>query len=284
MLVVDGTRQVPTGLRYPATAAGSGAPALRDAGQFPLIVFSAGFDIAPESYAALLDQWASEGYVVADPNYPATAPGAPGGVNEMDIVQHPADLRAVITALLQAGNTPGGVLSGIIDPRDIGAAGHSDGGDVTDAVATNTCCRDGRVTAAAILSGAELTSWGGTYEAAGAPPLLVAQGSADPINVPGCSQQIYNTAGSPKYYLDLIGAGHHSPYLASGPYQAAPEQAAAYQAVVTRATIDFWNAYLKHSSTAAAALLVDAARSGVSTITSGPTVPVTGGCPGAPVG
>jgi len=60
------------------------------------------------------------------------------------------------------------MLSGLIDPTEIGVVGHSDGADVSLAVATNTCCRDPRVEAAAILSGAELASFGGSYAFSGA--------------------------------------------------------------------------------------------------------------------
>ena len=40
------------------------------------------------------------GLVVAVPDYPHTAPNAPGGVNEADIVNHPADLEATIDELI----------------------------------------------------------------------------------------------------------------------------------------------------------------------------------------
>lgn len=284
LTVVEGSRQLPTTVRYPATASGPSAPAVRAGGPFPLIVFSQGFDISAEAYAALLEHWAAAGYVVADPTYPATDPGAAGGVDENDIVNHPADLSAVITAVLRAGSASTGVLSGVPDASSVGIAGHSDGGDVTDAVAANSCCRVATVRAAEVLSGAELASFGGSYDAPGALPVLVAQGSSDPINFPACSEQIYDAAGPARYYLDLLGAGHHAPYMAAGPYQAPPARAAAYQSVVTRVTTDFWDAYLKHSASALAAITVDGSQAGTSTLVAGPAVPVSGYCPGSPAG
>lgn len=280
----DGSRQLPTMVRYPATRAGAGTAAERAGGPYPLVVFSEGFDISSEAYDSALDRWASAGYVVADPIYPFTDAGNPGALNEADIVRHPHDLSSVITALLQAGATPDGPLSNLIDKAHIGLAGHSDGGDVTDAVAANTCCHDSRVTAAVILSGAELVSFGGSYTAAPGLPLLVTQGSADTINPPACGEQIYDGASAPKYYLDLIGAGHHAPYLSGGPYRTTAAQANAYQNVVTRVTLDFWNGYLKESSAARSAITRDGAVPGLSTLAAGTELAPQGACPGAPAG
>ncbi|MGH3850679.1 MAG: chlorophyllase/cutinase-like alpha/beta fold protein, partial [Pseudonocardiaceae bacterium] len=162
-MITSGTRRLTTTLRYPATTAGTGTPPARGEGPYPIVVFSQGFAIPAEAYANLLDRWAADGFVVADPTYPLTAPESPGGLDESDIVRHPSDLTAVITAVIQEGSTPGTLLSSLVDARRIGVAGHSDGGDVTEAVAADTCCHDPRVGAAVVLSGAELTSMGGTY-------------------------------------------------------------------------------------------------------------------------
>ena len=45
----------------------------------------------------------------------------------------------------------------------MGIAGQSDGGDVSLATADNTCCYDPAIKAVAVFSGAELSSFGGTY-------------------------------------------------------------------------------------------------------------------------
>ncbi|MGH9094186.1 MAG: hypothetical protein ACRDXE_03400, partial [Acidimicrobiales bacterium] len=98
------------------------------------------------------------------------------------------------------------------------------------------------------------------------------------------SEQIYNGAAAPKYYLDLLGARHHAPYLSAGPYDAPPAQAVAYEDVVTKVTVDFWNGYLKGSAPARAAIAGDGTQAGTSTLSGGALVPVTGSCPGAPRG
>jgi dienelactone hydrolase len=265
---------------YPASAPGSGTAVLRTGAPYPLIVFSPGFDIDPAAYTPLMDAWAQAGFVVAEPSYPFTAPGAPGGLNEADILNHPADMRTVIDRILALSESPSGLLARAVDPARIGVAGHSDGGDVADAVVANTCCLDARVKAAAMFAGAELTSFRGSYSAISVPALVV-QGDADQVNAPGCSQQIYNDAGPTRFYLDLHGAGHHAPYLqGTGP---PPPGAAAYRQAVQRVSVLFWQGYLR-GDTAALSTLSGLGPSGVpgATLYAGSPVAQTGACPGAP--
>ncbi|MHB1208897.1 MAG: alpha/beta hydrolase family protein [Acidimicrobiales bacterium] len=269
-------RSLPTIVRYPTSASPSGtsvagAPPLRLAKPYPLVVFSQGFDISPEAYARLLTSWASAGYVVADPAYPFTSPNAPGGLVRTDIVHHPADLSYVITSLLGDSAQTSGTLSGLIDANEIGVIGQSDGGDVALAAVANTCCRDPRVKAAIILSGAELSWFQGSYFTTSNAPLLVVQGTNDlTMNPVTCSVQLYNEAAQPKYYLSMIGQTHLSAYVPPGPAQN----------VVTRVTIDFLNGYLRHSTSALAAMRVAGDVAGLATITSQATLaPVAGTCP-----
>ena len=278
--VDDVGRQFTAQVFYPSTRSGAGATPLRQGGPWPLVVFSPGFDIVPAEYTALVEHWAQAGFVVAVADYPFTAPG-PAGVNEADIVYHPADLRAVISDMLSQSANPRSLLAGTVNPARIGVAGHSDGGDVTDAVVANTCCRDPRIKAAAVLSGAELTSFGGTYGAPGV-PLLVVQGDADQINPPACSEQIYDGAGLPRYYLDLHGAGHRAPYLDTGPYYASAAPPAVYQAAVDRATLLFWESYLAGDSSALSAFTAGGGLGPDASFTAGAPVALSGSCPGAP--
>jgi predicted dienelactone hydrolase len=239
------------------------------------VVFSEGYDISPEAYANLLDAWSAAGYVVADPTYPFTSPTSPGGPEEDDIVNHPADLRFVITSLLQDGATKGGTLSGLINPSEVAVIGHSDGGDVALATASNSCCLDSRIKAAVILSGAELASFGGTYYTTPAVPMLVVQGTADDINPQVCSVQLYDAAPQPKYYLSLAGQSHESPYL----------QAGQPLGTVEKVTIDFLDGYLRHSTAQLDAMTADGSVPGLATLTNSPSVgPPVGSCPGAPPG
>ncbi|HVA07074.1 MAG TPA: hypothetical protein VNG12_10075 [Acidimicrobiales bacterium] len=268
------SRVLPTVVWYPEHQAGNwSAPDLAHA-PYPLLVFSQGYDLSVSAYAGLLEDWASAGFVVAAPTYPDTDPSDPAALDENDIVNHPADLRFVITTLLGDARAPGSVLSGLVNAAEIGLVGHSDGGDVSLAVAANSCCRDARVKAAAILSGAELTAFGGRYFAGNTVPLLVVQGSADTINVPACSAQIYDAARPPKYYLDLVAAMHEPPYTEPGTTD---------QEVVAKITTEFFDAELAGQSTAIGTILADGDVIGATQITDSASAPPSSGtCPGAP--
>ncbi|MHB8333883.1 MAG: alpha/beta hydrolase family protein [Acidimicrobiales bacterium] len=275
-----GARTFPVTVRYPAVGAPGtarlGLVPLRDAGPFPLLIFSQGFDISPEAYAGLLDAWSAAGYVVADPAYPYTSPNAAGGVIRSDIVHHPGDLSFLITTLIADSAQAGNALGGLVDAHEIGVVGQSDGGDVSLAAVANSCCRDARIGAAVILSGAELSWFPGTYFTTGSAPLLVVQGTNDlTMNPVTCSVTLYNEAPAPKYYLAMIGQTHLSAYVPPGPARD----------TVAAASIDFFNAYLRHAPGALAAMRTAGTRPGLATITSASKVPlVAGTCPDAPLG
>lgn len=272
-------RQLITSIRYPALGAPNGkenqhATPATSSGPFPLVVFSQGYDTNDSAYAWLMDKWTNAGYVVAAPTYPFTAPTSPNGVNETDIVNHPVDLRYVITSLVK-GSGPAARVRRLIDPSRVGVIGQSDGGDVSLAVVANSCCRVSAVKAAAILSGAELARFGGSYYSGGgaAVPLLAVQGSADTINPPGCSAQFYNQAPQPKYYLDLTGSSHLAPYTLPGNVRT----------TVGAVTTAFLDRYLKGQQAALTTLKHSGAVPGVATLTSGGTAPgASTSCPGAP--
>jgi predicted dienelactone hydrolase len=261
------------GVWYPATDAGGALRPDRVGAPFPLLVFSQGYDLSVSAYTSLLEAWASAGFVVAAPTYPHTDPSAPAALDESDIVNHPADLRFVITSLIDTARTSGSVVSGLVNSEEIGLVGHSDGGDVSLAVAENSCCRDTRVKAVAILSGAELATFGGTYFEVGSVPLLVVQGSADTINVPACSTQIYDEAQPPRFYLDLVGAEHEEPYIDLG----------TYRQVVERVTSKFFSATLAGQRSAATSMMSQGNVAGFAKITAAASAPdASGSCPGAP--
>jgi predicted dienelactone hydrolase len=269
-------RSLVTTVRYPTAGApgGSnvvGATPLRRGGPYPLVVFSQGFGVSPETYARLLDSWAGAGYVVADPAYPFTSPNSAGGLVRNDIVHHPADLSFVITFLLNDR-----ALSGLIDSNKIAVIGHSDGGDVSLAAVANTCCRDARVKAAIVLSGAELSWFKGSYFTSAAVPILVVQGTNDAsLNPVACSVELYNQAPQPKYYLSMIGQSHVSAYVPPGPALG----------VVTRVTIDFLNGYLRNSASSLVAMKTTGSVPGLASLTSKPSLPaVADSCPDAPAG
>ncbi len=276
------TRSLPTIIRYPSLGTpgvnyqSPGSSPVKSASPYPLIVFSQGFDISAEAYIALLNTWASAGYIVADPTYPSTDPSTPGGPQRSDLVNHPSDLREVINYLSSMNSMAGTPLNGIIDTSSVGVVGHSDGGDVALAAVANSRDIIPGIKAAAILSGAEYQPFGGSYFSTGqSTPLLVVQGTNDNINPPGCSAQIYNGAAKPKYFLGIIGASHESPYLDSG----------AEQKLVMTMTTLFFDTWLKGEASGAQLLNLQAqSATSISFWSNGTSIPETlnGSCPGAP--
>ena len=249
-----------TEVRYPAFGR-SGANDLRDArarpGTYPLVIFGHGFAVTPAPYAQLLDAWARAGYVVAAPVFPLGNARAPGGPNEADLVNQPADVRFVITQMLAESTRAGGPLSGLIARRSIAVTGQSDGGDTALAVAYDPALHDGRVNAAIILSGAEIPQLGPFAFPRRGPPLLATQGTADTINQPSATSQFFTQAPLPKYLLTLIGATHLPPYTDGEPQLG----------IVERVTVAFLDYYLKRRSGALPEMLRAARVPGVATLT-----------------
>lgn len=243
----DGTsepRPLVNEIFYPALgAAGPGgvparpnaAPA-RVSGPFPLVVFGHGFALTPKLYAPLLRAWARAGYVVAAPVFPLENTYAPGGPDESDLVNQPADMRFVISRMLSLSQQSSGPLAGLIDPAEVAVSGQSDGGDTALAVAYDGPYRDPRVDAAVILSGAEIPALGSFAFPQGGPPLLAAQGTADTVNPPSATEAFFAAAGRPKYLLRLIGAQHLPPYSTEQPQLG----------IVERVTTAFLDRYLEH--------------------------------------
>lgn len=194
-------RKLVTYLRYPSEGR---AP-------FPLVVFCHGFALLPSTYARLLDAWTRAGYAVAAPVFPVENADAPGGPDEADLVNQPADVRFVISQLLRATRNKKSRIYGLIDPTRIAVAGHSDGGDTAFAVAYERAYLDWRVRAAVILSGAVLPPEQAVVRRS-RPSLLAVQGTADQINLPSATRELFRDATRPKYLLTLFHAGHLGPY------------------------------------------------------------------------
>lgn len=223
-------------MRYPAVGPG-GAVDLVDASAIststprPLIVFGHGFSVTPASYRLLLVAWARAGFVVASPVFPLENANAPGGPDERDLVNQPADMSFVISQLL---DSPAGRLYGLGRDSRVAVAGQSDGGDTALATAYDPSVRDQRVAAAVILSGAEDPFRPAFTFSPGGPPLLATQGTADTTNPPSMTDAFFISANRPKFLLELPGAGHQAPYTEPGPELRAVE----------KATIGFLELYL----------------------------------------
>jgi fermentation-respiration switch protein FrsA (DUF1100 family) len=222
-----GQRTLVTQVWYPRA---SGA-----AGPFPVVMFGPGFAQCADAYSDLLRAWASAGYVVAAVSFPRTNCYLGAEAYEPDLVNQPGDMSYALSRLLALSAQPHNAFSGLLNAREVAAAGQSDGGDTVAAVAANTCCTDRRFKAVAVLSGAEWPPMPGRYFPGGAPPMLFTQGSADTINPPWTSVQLYRADDDgTRYYLDLFGASHLVPYEGTNPVER----------LVTRVTLAFFDRYV----------------------------------------
>jgi dienelactone hydrolase len=234
------------------------------AGPFPLLMFAPGFLQCAGAYSDLLRAWASAGYVVAATNFPRTNCRLGTDAYEPDLVNQPQDMSYVLSRLLALSAQPDGAFSGLLDRHEVAAAGQSDGGDTVAALAASTCCTDRRLKAVAVLSGAEWPPMPGRYFPGGAPPMLFTQGSADTINPPWTSMQLYRADDdSTRYYLDLFGASHLVPYQGTNPVER----------LVARVTLAFFDRYVLGQAGALETMTRDGNVSGAAALVSGGRLP-----------
>jgi dienelactone hydrolase len=242
-----GPRSLLTNIRYPL-ASGQGAGRRPAPGPLPLIVFGPGFQFCDHAYGDLLRSWASAGYVVAAVNFPLSDCLTGAAATESDLVNQPGDISYVITSMLRLSRAGHGLFAGRLDPRQIAIAGQSDGGDTVTAVAANTCCTDHRVRAVAVLSGAQWPLMPGKFFSRRPVPMLFTQGSADTVNLPGCSAAMYHAdPAQARYYLDLFGENHTGPYWGTN----------RSERVVARVTLAFFNRYVLKRDSAGPAMRRD---------------------------
>ena len=249
-------------VRYPHAWRSGGQGLAR--GPFPLIMFAPGFMQCDGPYSDLLDAWAGAGYVVAAVNFPRTDCRVGAAAYEPDLVNQPWDMSYALSMMLALSGRPAGLLSGLLSSRQIAVAGQSDGGDTVAALAANTCCTDHRLAAVAVLSGAEWPPMPGQYFPGGAPPMLFVQGSADVVNPPWTSVQLYTAdQARPRYYLDLLGATHTMPYWGTNPVER----------IVAAATLAFFDRYVLGKVGALAAMTRDGNVPGAAALVSGGQLP-----------
>ena len=191
---------------------------------------------------------------MAAPLFPLTHALTPGGLDQSDQFNQPADMRFVITSMTAPLPAP---LTGLVSPTQIGVAGHSDGA-VTTLAFLNTCCSDTRVKAAVVL--AETSS---RIPAAPSPERepgdsVRARHARHTVPLRPDGHLLQRDEG-PKASSSLTGAGHADWFQPS----------AKWFGSVAATTSDFWRAHLEHE-TAAAQRLPHDAQPGVSMLYSAP--------------
>lgn len=103
----------------------------------PIISWNNGTLYPIERYQALLDHWASHGFVVIGAHTNSTRGGA----------VH----KAAIDWLVAEASRPGSAYYGVLDPTKIGAAGHSQGGGATITAGANVPGPTGIVTSVVMM-------------------------------------------------------------------------------------------------------------------------------------
>ncbi|HEX4128359.1 MAG TPA: neocarzinostatin apoprotein domain-containing protein [Acidimicrobiales bacterium] len=247
------SRTLVTTIWFPAR---SGSASASPHGPYPLIVFGHGLGGAPQDYTELLNAWAAAGYVVAAPLFPLSSSQTPGGPDGGDIGNQPGDMSFVIDQVLKASAAAHGPLSGLVDPKEIGAAGHSNGAITTLGLVANSCCRDTRVKAAVVMAGTTEGLGRGQYHLAEAPPLLIVQDLHDGLVPYGDAVAVFNQARGPKALLALDWDVPSDP-TGSTAHMAASGVVGPTSSAVIRSTTAFFNSFLKHQQGALQAVAAD---------------------------
>jgi dienelactone hydrolase len=248
------SRTLVTTIWYPARASGSVAAAGN--GPYPLIVFAHGLGASPQDYQQLLTAWAAAGYVVAAPLFPLSSSQTPGGPDGGDIGNQPGDMSFVVDQVLHASAAPNGPLSGLVDPNEIGAAGHSNGAITTLGLVANSCCLDTRIKAAVVMAGTTEGLGRGSYDLAKAPPLLVVSDVHDGLVPYADAVAVFNQARGPKALLTLDWDSS-SDNTGSTAHMAASGVVGPTSVPVIKSTTAFFNSFLKHEHGALNAVSAD---------------------------
>lgn len=217
---VDSSRTTPANNGYPAAPTRtlatrfwmapdpvSGAPACGGSA-CALILLAHGYGGSTARFDHVGRSLAAAGYVVAAPSFPLTNDQAPGGhvPGLADAVRQPGDLSFLIDALGDASDP----MSSRIDFERIGVVGHSLGGATVLALTRRPCCFDARIGASAVVAPvtALVEAFFGGYPEASGPPVLVVNGSEDPVVPPAVSRELYGRVSGSRALLVLNDASH----------------------------------------------------------------------------
>ena len=256
---VDASRPTPATASSPEVASRTIATTIvypQAPGPFPLIVLNHGLTGMPSKLSRISTAWAAAGYVVAMPAFPLTNGSViDASANVGDVVNQPGDVSFVIDSVLALNGDDSSPLFGRVDAEHIGVAGHSLGSATTYAVALNSCCLDERIDAIVIMAGFVFIAADNDYSRA--LPVMILHGDADPVLNISLDQGVYDQLAGPKWFVTLFGGMHSTGF---------EDYNTPHDAVVDRATTDFWNAYLSDRHGATDALRVDAVVAGLSTL------------------
>jgi hypothetical protein len=232
--VMSSSRTLVTEIRYPTQLVANGpnettgAPPVARVGGYPMIVFAHGYDVTPDTYAALLDSWARAGFVVVAPFFPdekASMVAAQHGVNtEGDLVNEPADIAFVTKAVLQASIAKPGacpIVNGLVQSTEIALAGHSDGATAVGMLAYDhgddpqgvnyTSLRAGVDYRAVIILSGNVVSTQPYVTEISRPDLLVVHSLTDQCNPIRNGVTMYRDIRQPNKWFFELRTAHHLP-------------------------------------------------------------------------
>jgi dienelactone hydrolase len=206
---------------------------------------------------------AERGFVVAAPTFPLADQAVAGAnLDEADLANQPADVRFVISQLLDATQSSGTPLTGLIDPSRIAAFGHSDGAETALQLGYAPNERDPRIDAVVADAANPLDVQPANAKIQGPAPLLIVLGDHDQSVPLQEGLQLVNQVRVPGWLLVLHGADHLSPIAGPSPWTA----------TLDRVTADFLTGVLDGAHTLGATLQQDTAGTPTSltSLTTGP--------------
>jgi hypothetical protein len=163
------------------------------------------------------------------------------------VVNQPKDVSFVISGVLADAAAATGTLAGLVNPQEVGVAGHSNGAVTTLGLIANTCCHDPRVKAAVVMAGTTVGIPSGVPDYQQTPPVLLVHGTADQLIPYRSAPIVYDEIPGPKGLLTIHGGSH----------DAAAGLVASSSASVRKATTDFFDLYLRGDTAALARMRAD---------------------------
>jgi len=190
------------------------APVRRDAGRFPLVLFSHGaYGIRYQSVFFTV-QLASHGYVVASPDherntlYDIILKGYDGSTLGDSALRRPRDMVHVIKRITALNEDPSSDFNGVVSLDEIGMSGHSFGGYNCFA----TAVAEPRVKVIVPMApAAYLAPMLGIFFPEWHMPTLMMGGELDnTLDYQQACKGPYDELGGPKWLLDLKRGGHYT--------------------------------------------------------------------------
>ncbi|MDA8045911.1 MAG: hypothetical protein M0Z30_11840 [Actinomycetota bacterium] len=226
-------------------------------GRLPTVIFAPGWNAQTSDYDILLRTIASAGYLVVGVDSPGTSSYFPGAPLSEDLAGNTLDLGAALT------DVENGPLGGLVDPSEVAAMGHSDGGSEVATLALDATFASYRFNAYVVLSGVVPSGQvPGSFGATNNGPVLAMVGTADefgnytPVPHGTGTESVYATSGPSKVFVAINGADHVSAYTGVG----------AQADDTRRAIVDFLDSAELHDPAARWRFAVEEAADGLSPV------------------